>query len=119
MDKKKPSGGKRARDKGMRVERRIVNDHKDIGVKAERVPLSGAAVFRNTASTDVDIYVHGEKEAPWVTEVKARASGSGWKTIEDWLGSADALFLVQDRKTPLVVLPWEKWKEILEHLKKD
>lgn len=110
-------GGKRSRDKGARVERRIVADHIALGIKSERVPLSGAVRFRNTEKTDVDVYVNGESEDPWVTEVKGRANGAGWKTIADWLGDGDALFLVQDRKAPLVVMPWRRWVDLMEFLK--
>ena len=35
-------GGKAARDKGAAYEREIVNWHRDRGVEAERIPLSGA-----------------------------------------------------------------------------
>ena len=107
---------KSQRDKGARRERELVEAHRSIGVKAERVPLSGAVKFRNTEKTDVDIYVHGPESAPWVTEVKARGSGEGFVTIKRWLSDADALFLVEDRQKPLVVLPWQRWTEILAKL---
>ncbi|OAZ72408.1 hypothetical protein SRCM100623_00947 [Acetobacter pasteurianus] len=105
--------GKASRDKGARRERQIVGLHLEAGVHAERVPLSGAMQFRNTASTDVDVYARGRAEAPFVCEVKARVNGKGFKTLEAWLGNADALFLIRDRQQPLVVLPWERWKEII------
>ena len=65
----------------------------------------------------MDIYPFGVDAAPWVTEVKARASGEGFATLERWLGEADALFLIRDRATPLVVLPWSRWEQILLTLK--
>jgi len=104
---------KASRDKGLRRENQIVHLHKEIGIHAERVPLSGAAKFRNTAGSDVDCYVRGRDAAPFVTEVKARASGEGFVTLERWLGMNDALFLVRDRAKPLVVLPWERWAEMV------
>jgi len=104
--------GKPSRDKGGRIEREIVNLHKAMGVHAARVPLSGAA--GGAYSGDVDIYVDGPEEAPLVTEVKARASGGGFVTIEKWLGENDALFLRRDRAEPLVVLPWRVWKRLIE-----
>lgn len=109
--------GKASRDKGSRTERKIVHLHEVLGVRSERVPLSGAMRFRNTASTDVDVYPFGSDHAPWVTEVKARASGEGFTTLERWLGDADALFLVRDRAAPLVVLPWARWADLLLALK--
>jgi Holliday junction resolvase len=102
------------RDKGARRERQVVELHCEIGVKAERVPLSGAMRFRNTEKSDVDVYARGADAAPFVTEVKARGNGGGFITLERWLGENDALFLIRDRATPLVVLPWARWAELLE-----
>jgi Holliday junction resolvase len=104
---------KASRDKGARRERQIVDLHVSIGVKAERVPLSGQTKFRNTEKSDVDVYARGNDAAPFVTEVKARASGEGFVTLERWLGENDALFLVRDRAKPLVVLPWDRWAELV------
>jgi len=106
--------GKASRDKGARRERQIVDLHRDSGIRAERVPLSGAMKFRNTEKTDVDVYARGDEEAPFVCEVKARASGEGFKTLEGWLGEADALFLMRDRAEPLVVLPADRWLELVK-----
>ncbi len=102
--------GKPSRDKGARTEREIVNLHREIGVRAERVPLSGAAGGAFTG--DVDIYVRGPEDAPLVCEIKARASGEGFSLIERWLSDHDALFLRRDRAEPLVVLPWRVWVEL-------
>ena len=105
--------GKASRDKGQRRERQIVALHLDMGVKAERVPLSGASKYRGNGA-DVDVYALGPDAAPLVSEVKARASGEGFTTLERWLGEFDALFLVRDRAEPLVVLPWATWRRVLE-----
>ena len=104
--------GKPSRDKGKRAELAIVNAHKEFGVHAARVPLSGAAGGR--FSGDVDIYVHGEDEAPLVCEVKARKNGAGFATLERWLGENDAIFLRRDRAAPMVVLPWRVWVELVQ-----
>ena len=103
--------GKASRDKGARRERELVKRHLEIGVHAERVPLSGAA--GGSFSGDVDVYWRGPNEAPLVTELKARAGGEGFKTIERWMGDNDALFLHRDRAEPLVVLPWRTWRELI------
>ncbi len=105
--------GKPSRDKGTRRERQIVDMHRAAGVKAERVPLSGAMAFRNTRQSDVDVYARGPDAAPFVTEVKARGDGGGFVTLERWLGENDALFLIRDRAAPLVVLPWARWAELI------
>jgi Holliday junction resolvase len=73
-----------SRDKGARIEREIVTE---LGIKAERVPLSGASRYRGNGS-DVDVYTFGPDAAPLVCEVKARASGKGFATLERWLGDA-------------------------------
>ena len=72
---------KASRDKGARAERELVSLHGVIGVKAERVPLSGASRYQGNGS-DVDVDSFGPDAAPLVSEVKARASGEGFTTIE-------------------------------------
>jgi Holliday junction resolvase len=103
---------KLSRDKGSRIEREIVAAHAELGIAGERVPLSGAARYRGNGA-DVDLYVFGPDQAPIVCEVKARASGEGFATLERWLGDADALFLRRDRADPLVVLPWQTWARLV------
>ena len=68
--------GRASQRKGGRVEREIVQLHKDIGVHAEKYPLSGASHFRGS-DHDVDVYARGREEAPFVVEVKARKNGAG------------------------------------------
>lgn len=102
--------GKPSRDKGLRRERAIVEIHTKSGLRAERVPLSGATHYRGNGA-DVDLYVRGA--APVKAEVKARGEGSGFRTLERWLGDNDALFLWRDRAAPFVVLPLHVWLEIV------
>ncbi len=102
--------GKASRDKGLRRERAIVDVHRKCGIRAERVPLSGALRYRGNGA-DVDLYVRGPE--PLKAEVKARGEGSGFRTLERWLGSNDVLFLIRDRATPLVVVPLHVWMEII------
>ena len=104
--------GKSSRDKGNRVEREIINWHKDIGIPAERVPLSGASHYQG-GGHDVDLYPWGKDEAPLVCEVKARADGAGSTLLRRWLGEFDALFLHEDRQDDLVVLPRRTWEELI------
>jgi Holliday junction resolvase len=103
---------KRSRDKGARVEREIVNRHKQIGIYAEKVPLSGASHYQKNGA-DVDVYAFGRDEAPIIAEVKARKSGSGFTTLEKWLGDNDALFLRRDNADPIVVLPFRIWARLI------
>jgi hypothetical protein len=102
------------RRKGNRIECEIVNAHKEIGVHAERYPLSGASHFRGQGH-DLDIYAFGREEAPAVAEVKGRKDGGGFAMLERWLGDYDALFLKRDRQEPLVVLPWRVWARLIGH----
>jgi Holliday junction resolvase len=104
---------KASRDKGARCEREIVALHREMGIHAERVPLSGAVRYKGNGA-DVDIYARGRDEAPLVVEVKARKNGNGFATLEKWMGEYDALFLRRDRADPLVVLPWRVWAALLE-----
>ncbi len=101
--------GKPSRDKGLRRERAIVEIHAKSGLRAERVPLSGALRYQGNGA-DVDLYVRGA--VPVKAEVKARGEGSGFRTLERWLGGNDALFLWRDRATPFVVLPLHIWLEV-------
>jgi hypothetical protein len=96
----------------VRAERAIVAAHADLGVAAERVPLSRASRYRGNGA-DVDIYPFGRDAWPLCCQVKARASGEGFATLERWLGDADALFLRRDRAEPLVVLPWATWTRLV------
>jgi Holliday junction resolvase len=104
--------GRPSRDKGLRVEQALVNLHRDLGIHAERVPLSGASRYQGNGA-DLDVYAFGRDAGPLVAEVKARASGEGFATLERWLGENDALFLRRDRAEPIVVLPWRSWARLL------
>src|SRR3954471_3629686 len=107
--------GRAHRQKGDRREREIVALHLGMGCKAERVPLSGAVRYQGNGA-DIDVYALGQDAAPLVCEVKARASGEGFTTLERWLGENCALFLKRDRAEPLVVLPWRTWERLLKGL---
>lgn len=100
--------GKMQRDKGARVERQMVRLFNDYGVDAERVPLSGAVQFRDTRGADIDVYFQGKDNGAMVGEVKARANGSGFKTLINWLGDADFLLLKQDHSEPWITMPFSK-----------
>jgi Holliday junction resolvase len=111
------SGGARHRRKGSAIEREIVHRHRDLGVRAERYPLSGASRFRGSGH-DLDIYLFGRDEAPLISEVKARKSGSGFTTLEKWLGTYDILFLRRNSADPLIVLPWRVYAQLLERVRR-
>ena len=105
--------GKSQRQKGDRVERGIVKLHLDMGVHAERVPLSGATGYQGN-SADIDVYCPRLAPGPLCCEVKARKGGQGFVTLESWLSDNDVLFLKRDKAEPLVVLPWATWERLLK-----
>jgi hypothetical protein len=101
-----------SREKGQRRERQVVELHRAMGIKAERVPLSGAARYQGNGA-DVDIYPTW-RDAPLIAEVKARGDGSGFKTLERWLGDCDLLCLIRDRADPMVLMPWRVYAELIK-----
>jgi hypothetical protein len=110
-------GGRSSRQKGDRRERELVALHKQLGVHAERVPHSGAMRYRGHGA-DIDIYLFGRDEAPFVTEAKGRKGGAGFAVIERWLGENDALFCRRDHSDALVVLPWRSWVALLAKIRR-
>ena len=99
--------------KGIRNERLIAKLHTDAGINARRVPFSGSigTLLPELTSMKGDVQIlNGE----FVAEVKARANGEGFKTLERWLGVNDMLFLRRDRQPPFVVLPWEVYERIMK-----
>jgi Holliday junction resolvase len=108
--------GYRRRRKGDRLEREIVDRHNALGIHAERYPLSGSSRFRGSGH-DVDIYLFSRDETPAIAEVKARANGAGFVTLEKWLGDFDVLFLRRNHADPLVLLPWRIWARVLERVR--
>jgi len=95
--------GAKSRRKGYRIEAEVVQRCRDLGLDARRVPLSGAA-----PGWAGDLEVNGMRG-----EVKGRANGGSFKTIEKWLGANDLLFLRRDRADPLVLLPWSTWAKLM------
>lgn len=91
--------GKSQRDKGNRTEREFAKL-----IDGERIPLSGAA----GGSFKGDVRGLG-----LLWECKARKDG--FKQMYGWLdGENDALALKADRKGWLVVLPLEKFQELMK-----
>jgi hypothetical protein len=102
---------------GNACEREVVDRHRDLGVKAERYPLSGASHFRGSGH-DVDIYAFGTNEAPLAAEVKKRKTGAGFTQLERWLGEYDLLVLRRNHADPMIMLPWRVWARLLERVRR-
>jgi len=92
--------GKFSRDKGARYERKIVNILRENNIDAARVPLSGSA--GGNFAGDVDIRISGKKIR---AEVKSRKNGSGFTTINKWLGDNDLLFCIANNQEPMAIMP--------------
>jgi len=102
--------GKMSRDKGARIEREIVNCHKESGVYAERYDARRGQ-FGAERSYDIDVYWRGKDEAPLCGEIKARKALPQW--IWEYLGENDFLVLRQNGRQPLYVVPHNVWLRIL------
>lgn len=89
--------GKRSRDKGARAEREFAKL-----ISGERVPLSGAAGGQFTG----DVVGLGLR---W--ECKRRANG--FRQLYGWLENADALAVRADRREWLVVMPLERFLQMV------
>ncbi len=100
--------GRASREKGNRRELQIVAMHLAAGIHAKKVSRMYGP------DEDVLVYIpdnHGpEPTRKLVCEVKGRKSAKGfWQKVKDALGNKDALFLIEDRQEPLVVLPMKVW----------
>lgn len=91
--------GIKSKQKGYRLEYELVGKLREIGLNAERVPLSGAS----GGSFAGDLLVEGRR-----AEVKGRAEG--FKSIYKWLESVDILFIRADRREWLVIQRLKDWK---------
>ena len=98
--------GKSQRDKGARNERGIVNELKERGIPAERVPLSGAA--GGSCKGDIWIPIQGARKT-----FEAKKRGDGFALLYRWLGENDGLFVGADRKETLVVLRLEDFAALI------
>jgi hypothetical protein len=92
-----------SRQKGDRFERDCVARLKELGVQAERVPLSGAA----GGSFSGDLVVAGR-----VVECKTRRRA--WTDLFGWLASVHCLFIKADRTDTLVVMSLETYADLIK-----
>jgi hypothetical protein len=81
-----------------------------VGVKAIKTSNSGAS-FTITKNKEIADAYRGDLLCnldgwQFNAEVKGRADDSGWKCVKEWLGNADMLFIIEDFKKPLAVIPW-------------
>jgi Holliday junction resolvase len=91
------NGGRAPRRKGVRAERALASFLQAAGLRAQRVPLSGAV---RGYPGDIVVPVLGVDR---VVEVKVRSAG--FQTFYKWLEGRDLLIIKADRSPPLVVVP--------------
>jgi len=102
--------GKMSRTKGAVFEREIVNQAKEYGLEAQRVPLSGATSY---AKGDVEITPNFSPERkPWVFEAKRRKELPAW--MLEALGENAGLILRADRHDAVAVIPLKTLLELLQ-----
>ena len=99
---------KASRDKGARVERETVAELQELGLGAERVPLSGQGQ-KGRFGGDVTVPVQRQD---WRAEVKARKDGTGFALLHDWLWGNRLLFLKRNNKRTLVVMSMEDFAHL-------
>lgn len=92
-----------SRQKGDRFERECVNRLKEMGLEAQRVPLSGAAGGQFSS----DIIVAGHK-------IECKTRKRAWTDLFGWLPGNHALMIKADRTDTLVVMGLETFAEMLK-----
>ena len=107
--------GRSQKQKGYRVERKIVKMLEAEGIKCRRQPMSGA-ILGMPHDIVAEIMEEGLKDT---IEVKARKSGEGFKTLKRWKGLADVLVLVEDNEMPTVVVSWNYFINLINKNKRE
>ena len=79
-----------------------MKQHQDAGIDCEKVSRTGYP--------GEDLHMAGCLKG----ECKARKEAP--KTLVNWLGDDDVLFIKPDRQPPLVVMPWSAYMALMEHL---
>ena len=101
--------GKASRDKGARYERELVHDFTGYGLKARRVPLSGATEY---AKNDVEVEAGFAPNPVFSGEAKRRKSLP--KFFTEALDGADFAAFRQDNGETLIVLRLKTFAELLQ-----
>lgn len=97
--------GLKSRNKGAGFEREVVRALQDLGLAAERVPLSGAAGGSYTG--DLTCPVLGEDK-----KLEAKRRAAGFKTLYGWMADNYGLVIRDDRCPSLVVLRLEDFAKL-------
>jgi hypothetical protein len=92
------AGGRSPKRKGVRIERQLVNQLVELGLRCFRVALFGAAGSERTG--DIHVPLLGRTR-----RVQVKCCGDGFRQLYSWLGNSDFLIVKADRRNPLMVLP--------------
>jgi hypothetical protein len=101
--------GRHSRNKGAGFERELVNAFKELGLEAQRVPLSGATTY---AKGDVEVIAGFDGKTKFVGEAKRRKNLPEW--IVNALGDHDFMVMREDRGDTLVMLRLKTFGELLQ-----
>lgn len=94
--------------KGSGFEREIVARLQELGIAAEKVPLSGAVKGGSfDCDTTISVPVLGKD-----VKAECKRRKRQFKTIDGWLGSNSFLFCRDDHARPLVVMTVETFAEM-------
>jgi|TARA_R110000824_G_scaffold54700_8_gene151104 hypothetical protein len=102
----------KSKQKGDRAEYKIRDRFNEMGLVCSRVPLSGALGGEHSG----DLCIKGMFNRSLTAEVKCRkTSNVFWKLVQKYLGDHEFLFLIEDRKEPLVVMEFSLLQEIMKY----
>lgn len=100
-----------SRQKGDRFERQFVKEMGDMGLWAERVPLSGSAGGSFTS----DVHIHTLDDV--VIEIECKTRARAWSDLFGWLKHDKhppfALAIKADRTDTLIVMSVEDFAKLL------
>ena len=101
--------GKKSKRKGYTGEREIVQLLNKYGIKAERVPLSGA--LKGKLSGDVDCTIKGEHK-----KIESKRRKDGFKELYKFIeqDDCDYIFMRADRKDWIVAMTFGEWLELVK-----
>ncbi len=103
------NGGRASREKGARFEREVVELAHQHGLKAQRVPLSGATSY---AKDDVEITPTFSPDRPWRGECKRRKELPLW--LARALDNCDFVALRADQHEAVAIIPLRTLMELLQ-----
>jgi len=99
--------GRSSKRKGTVAENEVVHLLEAAGIQAHRQPYSGAT---QRFPFDVEIPTAGRR---FYCEVKKRANGEGFTTLERWKKKADFLILRRNHAKPMVCMDWEQFEDLI------